>query len=490
MSNSLNSVVRLTDLNDFITPSQECIKPVRVDKSVGRTARIRIGEDGQYTGVTEDGKEYQLPKAEITLADCLACSGCVTSAEAVLVEQQSHTALMSVLPTLPAASKALVVTISPQSCSSLAARHQVNGGFAECFRRLAAFFKVRLGARTVLNSSSARSLCLAEMAEEFCDRWQRRGDDGLEKRRPMLASACPGWICYAEKTHPALLPLVSRVRSPQQVSGALVKRWLPAKWKRSEEDGDTQAVSVYHLTVMPCFDKKLEASRDDFADADGERDVDMVLSTLEMDSLLEAYGVAIGDDSDSLWASAGQDLDLDFGDPLISHDGGGSGGYLDCVLRLSSQRLLGTQPELPLKLTSLRNKDIQEIEVTSPSDPDKKLRFALAYGFRNIQNIVQQIKRKKCKYDFLEIMACPSGCLNGGGQLRPTDPEASSPAELLQAVSAVYSSLPSIANPLSEPEPLMSAWQQWTPEQRAEFLHTEYHEVERVEIINPMAIKW
>ncbi|PAA69367.1 hypothetical protein BOX15_Mlig012876g2 [Macrostomum lignano] len=490
MSNSLNSVVRLTDLNDFITPSQECIKPVRVDKSVGRTARIRIGEDGQYTGVTEDGKEYQLPKAEITLADCLACSGCVTSAEAVLVEQQSHTALLSVLPTLPAASKALVVTISPQSCSSLAARHQVNGGFAECFRRLAAFLKLRLGARTVLNSSSARSLCLAEMAEEFCDRWQRRGDDGLEKRLPMLASACPGWICYAEKTHPALLPLVSRVRSPQQVSGALVKRWLPAKWKRSEEDGDTQAVSVYHLTVMPCFDKKLEASRDDFADADGERDVDMVLSTLEMDSLLEAYGVAIGDDSDSLWASAGQDLDMDFGDPLISHDGGGSGGYLDCVLRLSSQRLLGTQPELPLKLTSLRNKDIQEIEVTSPSDPDKKLRFALAYGFRNIQNIVQQIKRKKCKYDFLEIMACPSGCLNGGGQLRPADPEASSPAELLQAVSAVYSSLPSIANPLSEPEPLMSAWQQWTPEQRADYLHTEYHEVERVEIINPMAIKW
>jgi iron only hydrogenase large subunit-like protein len=98
----------------------------------------------------------------------------------------------------------------------------------------------------------------------------------------MLASACPGWICYAEKTHPALIPLISTTKSPQQIMGAIVKSYIPRKLGITD--------GIFHASVMPCFDKKLEASRDDFI-VDGERDVDCVVGTAEIDGLLKEFGV-------------------------------------------------------------------------------------------------------------------------------------------------------------------------------------------------------
>ncbi|CAN7952213.1 unnamed protein product [Ixodes pacificus] len=97
MADGFSGVLRITDLNDFITPSQECIKPVKVEKSSSKLGSIKIAEDGSYLQVDETGKASKLAKAQITLNDCLACSGCITSAETVLITQQSSEELYKVL---------------------------------------------------------------------------------------------------------------------------------------------------------------------------------------------------------------------------------------------------------------------------------------------------------------------------------------------------------------------------------------------------------
>ncbi|KAJ7306105.1 hypothetical protein JRQ81_010471 [Phrynocephalus forsythii] len=123
-----SGVLQLTDLDDFIGPSQECIKPIKVDKRPGKAAaKIRIEDDGSYFQVDEDGASQKLEKAKITLNDCLACSGCITSAESILITQQSHEELAKVLranQALDSASRKLVVaSVSPQSRANLSLRN-------------------------------------------------------------------------------------------------------------------------------------------------------------------------------------------------------------------------------------------------------------------------------------------------------------------------------------------------------------------------------
>lgn len=217
-----------------------------------------------------------MQKVEITLADCLACSGCVTSAESVLITQQSQEELLRVLEQNNrlleagryAESKLIVVSVSVQPVLSLGARY----GLApeEAASRLAGYLK-KLGVELVLDMTVAEDLALLESQREFVRRY--RGAHlaaGDSPPLPLLSSSCPGWICYCEKTHGNLLPHVSRVKSPQQIMGALVKDVL---------SGAARGRDIYHVTVMPCYDKKLEAARQDFvSELTSTRDVDCVIT--------------------------------------------------------------------------------------------------------------------------------------------------------------------------------------------------------------------
>uniref|UniRef100_A0A8D0KXD1 Nuclear prelamin A recognition factor-like protein n=1 Tax=Strix occidentalis caurina TaxID=311401 RepID=A0A8D0KXD1_STROC len=173
-------------------------------------------------------RAQKLEKAKITLNDCLACSGCITSAESVLITQQSHEELCKMLTfnktAAPDERKLVVVSVSPQSRASLAARCKM--GVLETAKKLTAFFK---------------SL---------------------------------GWICYAEKTHGSfIIPYISTTKSPQQVMGSLIKGHFA-------EQQHLTPNQIYHVTVMPCYDKKLEASRPDFFNQEYQtRDVDCVITT-------------------------------------------------------------------------------------------------------------------------------------------------------------------------------------------------------------------
>lgn len=170
--------------------------------------------------------------------------------------------------------KRIVVSISPQSRASLAVKYKMDT--EECAKKLSGFFKHNLGAEFVFDTTFSREFSLIESQKEFVQRYRETQTSGTRTGKlPILTSSCPGWICYAEKTHGTfILPYISTVKSPQQVMGSLVKDYV------CKQILDITPDNIYHVCVMPCYDKKLESSRKDFFNEFHQsKDVDCVLST-------------------------------------------------------------------------------------------------------------------------------------------------------------------------------------------------------------------
>ncbi|XP_006461098.1 hypothetical protein AGABI2DRAFT_185390 [Agaricus bisporus var. bisporus H97] len=495
---AFSGALTLTDLNDFITPSQACIKPVeqtnkpvQQEKDAGAAAtEIHIDGSGTYYEVAQDGGDVtgrKLEQAQISLNDCLACSGCITSAESVLITLQSHVEVLSVLSN-PSDERIPIISIAPQSLASLAAAYSQHNPSElltprEIFRRIRTFCTSILGFAYVFDTNFARHISLNEHVKEFIERREQhlaKGDDDGSPRSPsetlpMLASACPGWICYAEKAHPEMLPFIARTKSPQQVMGTLVKKWIGKRLGKQPNE-------IYHVSVMPCYDKKLEASRQDFFDDIFQtRDVDCVVTTGELELMMKEFGWDLKTSSQSPsdlttsrsiplkdLTSARRHPGIDLPE-LVTHSGTSSGSYLHSILR----HLTETSPvPLMLSVKTVRNSDYEEyvLRESAPSlsgDAVGKVIFkgAKCYGFRNLQNVVRKVGRERGvrvgsgaagrlgapggagkgvrrlraarkgqggeggapggdgerKYDYVEVMACPGGCVNGGGQLKPPD---------------------------------------------------------------------
>lgn len=481
-----SGALQLTNLDDFITPSQECIKPVEVKTVKSKTgSKITIHEDG-YTGEIAPGGLPKLQKVEITLGDCLACSGCITSAEGVLISQQSQEEVLKVLAENNAnktngrddLTRTIVFTISQQSILSLAYKY-TGASVENVAKHLAGYFK-RLGADIVLNTKVADDLSLLECREEFVERFKSVVLDGgaATQTLPQLSSTCPGWVCYAEKTHgDFILPYISTTRSPQQIMGVLVKQLLAQRLNVSAE-------RVYHVTVMPCYDKKLEASRDDFFDeAMNSRDVDCVITSVEIEQMLVGDNVNLLDEKalnfDWPWEATPQPPQIVYG-----YEQSGSGGFSEHIFRYAVQQLFGEElTELNYK--SLRNPDFREI--TFEKDGKVQLCFAIANGFRNIQNLVQKLKRGKCTYHFVEVMACPSGCLNGGAQIRPAAGD--TVREMTAHLQQLYAQLPQSDIENSATRRIYSDFLDGNDSDKVKsLLHTSYHAVEKMK--TALNIKW
>lgn len=466
----------LGDLDDYIAPSQACIKPVTVESVGGKVGTITVEGDGSYIETDEQGVKKQLKKATITLADCLACSGCVTTAETILIQQQSHEEFLN---RLQDAGKTKVVSISPQSRTSLATHFRLSS--LQVMRKLTTLFH-DLGVKYVFDTTYSRDISLLESCEEFVKRYKQLQSAPQEKGLlPMLASACPGWVCYAEKRHSDIaLPFISTARSPMAVMGVLVKRHLASRLGLRPSD-------IYHASIMPCFDKKLEASRNDFYDAqEDSHDVDTVLSTGEIVTLLEEKEIDFmtlrESPLDTLFTSIDESQQI-----LYGHEGGGSGGYLHHVLTHAARELFGME-SVEVKYRQLSNVDFQEATVTMG---DKVvLRGALAYGFRNIQNIIRKLSQgrqgTRRLYDFVEIMACPSGCLNGGGQLRATQGE--NGRELLKRMREEYG-IAATRDPRESSATKLRAEMLQSTQDPALF-HTQYHQVKPMDHLLSSAMKW
>ncbi|KAF9647239.1 iron hydrogenase [Thelephora ganbajun] len=476
---AFSGALTLTDLNDYITPSQSCIKPVEIKNvptgegdTAAATTQIRVDQDGSYyevsvsdsTGNKPGAGGKRLETAQVSLNDCLACSGCITSAESVLITMQSHVQVLDFLAEnathdpMSQKRKIPIVSIAPQSLASLAASVSSPSTTPvtprQMLHRIETFFSQVLGIDYVYDTTFARHISLLEHAREFFER-KVQSVSGTKGALPMISSACPGWVCYAEKTHSEMLCFISRTKSPQQVMGTIVKSWLASKWSKNPDQ-------IYHVAVMPCYDKKLEASRQDFYnDIFSTRDVDCVITTGELELLMKekSWDVSVPVVNELVPTlprtpppgKSGTDSDAAL-PQLISHPGTSSGSYLHTIIeavrtrhRLDSSRQ--DPPDLELSVKALRSADYEEYTLTDKETRRVVFKGAKCYGFRNLQNIVRRVGKEAgvqtgkgaagrlvggraravkkttgggddANLDYVEVMACPGGCINGGGQLK------------------------------------------------------------------------
>lgn len=476
----MSAILSADDLNDFISPSVACIKPIESlppssssnepTESSGLEHEVILG--GQQATEPSTTNNPNTDPSKISLTDCLACSGCVTSAEAVLVSLQSHNEVLTVLDQAPALkvhgpdsaghfsveglenadAKLFVASISPQTRASLAATcgdgtsEKQAGYMIERLLRgedgLRKSGKFNNGFTWVMDTNTAREACLVLGADEV-------REAAASPLKPILTSSCPGWICYAEKTHPHVLPHLSKVKSPQALMGTLLKTTLSKKLGISPD-------RIWHLAVMPCLDKKLEASREELTDsvwaadgkpARGARDVDCVITSKEVLMLTESRGIDFFGLSKTQLPPPTTLPDSHIHNFLFPRrkgqrppvTAGSSGGNLHFILQDMLSRNSGSQ----LQVVRGRNADVVEYVVVSASG-EPIFKAAKYYGFRNIQNIVRKLKPAKVSrmpggrpfgaarrptaqskgldYGYIEVMACPGGCTNGGGQVKVSDP--------------------------------------------------------------------
>lgn len=407
-----------------------------------------------------------------------------------MISLQSHTEVLNTLDAYPeiplthdrngtvigdtqaaAEGKIFVASVSPQVRAGLAATYGIPerdaGYMIEQFlsgpQGLRGGGKHGSGFTWVVDTNIMREAVLALTADEVSESLNSEGTitDGDSQnalpKRPILSSACPGWICYAEKTHPFVLPHLSRLKSPQALSGTFLKTVL------SKSLGVPPS-RIWHLAIMPCFDKKLEASREELTDASWRngpaeseeiiRDVDCVITSRELLSLASSRGLSLPNiplrplPSKSVPPFPEKTLDsfLAFKKSRAeqSLDTGTSGGYLHHVLMTFQARNPGSQ----LVTNRGRNADVVEYVLMS-KEGQPIIKTARYYGFRNIQNLVRKLKPARASrlpgakpmagrrqavsrngassagagsdYAYVEVMACPGGCTNGGGQIRVED---------------------------------------------------------------------
>lgn len=256
----------------------------------------------------------------------------------------------------------------------------------------------RLGGDVVLDTNFAADLVIMEEGAELLARIQGGGT------LPMFTSCCPGWVNFAEKRFPQVLAHVSSTRSPQQCFGALAKTYLAEGLK-------VDPARVRVVSIMPCTAKKEEAARPEFA-RNGVPDVDVVLTTRECARLLRREGI----DLTALPPS-------EFDSPLMGASTGAAalfgttGGVMEAALRTVYHALNG-QELAPVEMQALRGYDnVREALVDlGPGNPTVKV--AVAHGLKGAQQIVEALLEGRADHTFIEIMACPGGCMDGGGQPR------------------------------------------------------------------------
>ena len=424
-----SSYSRLQNPSDFIEPAPVCTKPPQklppkdnIDQLDGGVVKIDLG-------------------------DCLACSGCVTTAETVLLADQTVHLIQEALDV----GKHVVMTVCGPTVTAFMAILKQAGISMDAGRVFALVKKLLVNQKrihSVQSMSQAQAISVHETALEFLQRYTKAktSQNPVEEKSkpsclfPMFTSVCPGWICFAEKAHHDMLPLISTTRSPQAIAGLLAKNYL-----------QTNARDLFHVCVMSCYDKKLEASREDFR-TDGRKETDCVLTTGELLSWM-----------------GGRDAFVKFAkeeNPHIQPDqsckvleGSSAGGYLEWTLHLTGLKLIGQKWRESLNVNK-KNADFIDYTLNLNQVDGSVIRFAAVYGFRNIQTVLRKIKASRDAYDFVEIMACPGACLNGGGQplteiVVPEGPDRKkqSSREALSLMQTLYDDpkmMRQYANPLEE----------------------------------------
>lgn len=357
---------------------------------------------GEVQGVGVLDFAYRGSKIQVTTAfnkqlkdvECVNCGQCsaICPTGALVVKNETN----KVWPLLYDQNKRMVVQIAPAVRAALGEEFGLPTGEVVLGKIVAALRK--LGFDEIYDTAIAADLTVMEETKEFMENLKNGA------KLPLFTSCCPAWVRFAEHKHPELVDNISTCRSPQQMFGAIIKDHY-----RNMKEVDPRETVV--VAIMPCTAKKYESARPE-GYTNGERDVDVVLTTQELIMMIKEAGILFNE-------LEPESVDMPFG--LASGAGvifGVTGGVAEAVLRrcyrdktskiLKEIEFLGTRGMAGIKEA--------EVEIDG-----RTIKIAVVHGLKNAEVLIRKIKCGEKAYDFVEVMACPGGCVGGAGQPLNTD---------------------------------------------------------------------
>ena len=320
---------------------------------------------------------------------CILCGQCVNVCPTGALMEKSE---ISLIDEAKKAGKYLVVQTAPAVRAALGEEFGMKIGTPVTGKMVAAL--KRLGFDRVYDTNFAADLTIMEEATELLSRIENNGV------LPMITSCSPGWVNYAEYYYGDQLDHLSSCKSPHQMQGAIIKSYF------AEKQG-IDPKNIFVVSIMPCTAKKYEKDRKEM-EVDGIRDVDAVLTTRELAKLIKRSGINFNKLPD-------EEFDQDI---MGEYTGAGvifgtTGGVMEAALRTAYYVLTGKEHEA-IKFEAVRG--MKGLKEASLEIAGKELKVAIASGMKNAKVLLDQIREGNSPYTFIEIMGCPGGCINGGGQ--------------------------------------------------------------------------
>ncbi|HNW59448.1 MAG TPA: NADH-dependent [FeFe] hydrogenase, group A6 [bacterium] len=379
---------------------------------------------------------------------CVFCGQCITVCPVGALREKSNEKIA--WEAINNSRKHVVAQIAPAVRVALGEEFGMEPGSVVTGKIVAALR--RLGVDRVFDTNFGADLTIIEEASELLNRVKNGG------KLPLLTSCSPGWVKYIEHFYPDLLPHVSSCKSPHEMEGALIKSYYAEKTGIAAED-------IYVLSIMPCIAKKFEAQRPELKEK--YADVDAVLTTRELARMIKNAGIDFTKLNDE-----------HFDDPMGESTGaaaifGAAGGVMEAALRTAHFFLTGKDMD-NVEFTPVRGlQGVKEGEVTIAGIT---IKIAAVSGLKNIGTILDKIRSGENLYQFIEVMACPNGCINGGGQPINSDPD--KVRKRMEAIYAIDRGLPKRAS--HHNESVMRLYKEYLGDPNGhrahELLHTHYVE--------------
>ena len=439
---------RRTRKQDVASPAIErdpdkcilCGRCVRICHEVQNVGAIDIVERGF--------KSYITPAFDNSLntVPCVFCGQCVVNCPVGALTEKSHEKI--VWNAINDPKKHVVVQVAPAVRVALGEEFGMEPGTVVTGKIVSALR--RIGFDTVFDTNFSADLTIMEEATELLGRINNGG------KLPMLTSCSPGWIKYIEHFYPECLENLSTCKSPHEMQGAVIKSYYAEKKKIDPAD-------IYVVSIMPCTAKKYEAQRPELGEA--YQDVDAVLTTRELARMIKNAGIDFNKLNDDY-----------FDDPLGESTGaavifGSAGGVMEAALRTAYFTLTGSEMD-NIDFRTVRG--LEGVKEATMEINGTTLKVAAVNGLKNIDHFLDQIKDGNSPYHFIEVMACPGGCINGGGQPLPADPEKTE--KRMQAIYKIDRELPKRGS--HQNESLQRLYKEYLGKPNShkahELLHTHY----------------
>lgn len=380
---------------------------------------------------------------KIADTDCVNCGQCAAVCPTGAITVKSD--LKSVWKAIYHPKKRVVVQIAPAVRVALGEEFGLSAG-EDVIGKIVAALR-RLGFNAIFDTSIGADLTIMEESKELLNRLKEGKQD-----YPLFTSCCPAWIRYVETKHPELLLSISTCKSPMQMFGAVIKE----HFKGLDEAEDMETISV---AVMPCTAKKNEAARDEFK-RNGVPDVDYVLTTTEIVKMIKEIGIQFNE------------LDPEAPDmPFSLYSGSGvifgvTGGVTEAAVR----RVVADKSPKSLKdIEFLGFRGMEGVKVCELPMDDQVLRIAVVSGLANAELLIDKIISKDEHFDFVEVMACPGGCIAGAGQPFSHKPEKEERAKGMYRADKVSQIKRSEENPM-----MLSLYNGLLKHRTHELLHVHY----------------